>query len=88
MSQNEPSNHDGFVKSPSAALRFTFVAAAYHPSTPHSSVPLGAGLRAGSRETRCKAHKSRGVRRTWVVRRNDEGCRATPQMDFLRSHQS
>ncbi|MFH0801891.1 MAG: hypothetical protein V2A78_05830, partial [bacterium] len=26
-----------FVKSPSAALRFTFVAAAYHPSTPHSS---------------------------------------------------
>ncbi|MCX5909176.1 MAG: hypothetical protein NTY64_18900 [Deltaproteobacteria bacterium] len=28
---------DGFVKSPSAALRFTFVAAAYHPSTPHSS---------------------------------------------------
>jgi hypothetical protein len=30
-------NPDGFVKSPSAALRFTFVAAAYHPSTPHSS---------------------------------------------------
>ncbi len=29
--------YDGFVKSPSAALRFTFVAAAYHPSTPHSS---------------------------------------------------
>jgi hypothetical protein len=28
---------DGFVKSPSAALRFTFVVAAYHPSTPHSS---------------------------------------------------
>ncbi|MCX5908371.1 MAG: hypothetical protein NTY64_14595 [Deltaproteobacteria bacterium] len=28
---------DGFVKSPSAALRFTFVAAAYLPSTPHSS---------------------------------------------------
>ncbi|MCX5910144.1 MAG: hypothetical protein NTY64_23955 [Deltaproteobacteria bacterium] len=28
---------DGFVKSPSAALRFTFVAAAYHRSTPHSS---------------------------------------------------
>jgi len=28
---------DGFVKSPSAALRFTFVAAAYRPSTPHSS---------------------------------------------------
>ncbi len=32
---------DGFVKSPSvplkAGLRFTFVAAAYHPSTPHSS---------------------------------------------------
>jgi len=27
---------DGFVKSPSAALRFTFVVAAYHPSTPHS----------------------------------------------------
>ncbi|MCX5907832.1 MAG: hypothetical protein NTY64_11790 [Deltaproteobacteria bacterium] len=27
---------EGFVKSPSAALRFTFVAAAYHPSTPHS----------------------------------------------------
>jgi hypothetical protein len=25
------------VKSPSAALRFTFVAAAYHPCTPHSS---------------------------------------------------
>ncbi|MCX5907763.1 MAG: hypothetical protein NTY64_11415 [Deltaproteobacteria bacterium] len=30
-------NFDGFVKSPSAALRFTFVAAAYHPSTPHFS---------------------------------------------------
>jgi hypothetical protein len=30
-------NIDGFVKSPSAALRFTFVVAAYHPSTPHSS---------------------------------------------------
>ncbi|MCX5907550.1 MAG: hypothetical protein NTY64_10270 [Deltaproteobacteria bacterium] len=30
-------NFDGFVKSPSAALRFTFVVAAYHPSTPHSS---------------------------------------------------
>jgi len=30
-------NFDGFVKSPSAALRFTFVAAAYHPSMPHSS---------------------------------------------------
>ncbi|MCX5906121.1 MAG: hypothetical protein NTY64_02755 [Deltaproteobacteria bacterium] len=28
---------DGFVKSPSGALRFTFVASAYHPSTPHSS---------------------------------------------------
>ncbi|MCX5906620.1 MAG: hypothetical protein NTY64_05380 [Deltaproteobacteria bacterium] len=28
---------DGFVKSPYAALRFTFVAAAYPPSTPHSS---------------------------------------------------
>jgi hypothetical protein len=27
---------DGFVKSPSAALRFTFVAAAYPVSTPHS----------------------------------------------------
>ncbi|MCX5909461.1 MAG: hypothetical protein NTY64_20400, partial [Deltaproteobacteria bacterium] len=40
---------DGFVKSPSAASRFTFVATAYHPSTPHSSVPLRAGLRAGSR---------------------------------------
>ncbi|MCX5908095.1 MAG: hypothetical protein NTY64_13175, partial [Deltaproteobacteria bacterium] len=39
---------DGFVKSPSAALRFTFVAAAYHPSTPHSGgfarrVPRNAG---------------------------------------------
>ncbi|MCX5909578.1 MAG: hypothetical protein NTY64_21005 [Deltaproteobacteria bacterium] len=30
-------NIDGFVKSPSAALRFTFVAAAYNLSTPHSS---------------------------------------------------
>ena len=30
-------NFDAFVKSPSAALRFTFVIAAYHPSTPHSS---------------------------------------------------
>jgi len=30
-------NPDGFVKSPSAALHFTFVAAAYPPSTPHSS---------------------------------------------------
>ncbi|MCX5906280.1 MAG: hypothetical protein NTY64_03590 [Deltaproteobacteria bacterium] len=30
-------NVDGSVKSPSAALRFTFVAAAYHPGTPHSS---------------------------------------------------
>jgi hypothetical protein len=29
--------YDGFVKSPSAALRFIFVAAAYHPSTHHSS---------------------------------------------------
>jgi hypothetical protein len=28
---------DGCVKSPSAALRFTFVAAAYHISTPHFS---------------------------------------------------
>jgi len=28
---------DGFVKSPSAALRFTFVVAAYLVSTPHSS---------------------------------------------------
>ena len=33
-------------------MRFTFVAAAYHPCTPHASVPLGAGLRAWSRETR------------------------------------
>jgi 5-methylcytosine-specific restriction enzyme A len=24
--------------------------------------------------------------RAWVVRRNGEGCRATPPMDFLRSH--
>jgi hypothetical protein len=30
-------NSDGFVKSPSAALRFTFVVAAYLVSTPHSS---------------------------------------------------
>jgi hypothetical protein len=29
-------NFDGFVKSPSAALRLTSVAAAYPPSTPHS----------------------------------------------------
>ncbi|MCX5907914.1 MAG: hypothetical protein NTY64_12210, partial [Deltaproteobacteria bacterium] len=41
-------NLDGFVKSPSAVLRFTFVAAAYHPSTPHSGgfarrVPRNAG---------------------------------------------
>jgi len=28
---------DGFVKSPSAALRFTFVVAAYLVSTPHFS---------------------------------------------------
>ncbi|MCX5907200.1 MAG: hypothetical protein NTY64_08425 [Deltaproteobacteria bacterium] len=28
---------DGCVKSPSAALRFTFVVAAYFVSTPHSS---------------------------------------------------
>jgi hypothetical protein len=28
---------DGFVKSPSAALRFTFIVAAYFFSTPHSS---------------------------------------------------
>jgi len=28
---------DGFVKIPSAALRFTFVVAAYLVSTPHSS---------------------------------------------------
>ncbi|MCX5909011.1 MAG: hypothetical protein NTY64_18020 [Deltaproteobacteria bacterium] len=28
---------DGFVKSPSAALRFTFVVAAYFVSTPRSS---------------------------------------------------
>ncbi|MCX5905949.1 MAG: hypothetical protein NTY64_01835 [Deltaproteobacteria bacterium] len=39
---------DGFAKSPSAALRFILVAAAYHPSTPHSSgfarrVPRNAG---------------------------------------------
>jgi hypothetical protein len=27
---------DGFIKSPSAALRFTFVVAAYLVSTPHS----------------------------------------------------
>ncbi|MCX5908008.1 MAG: hypothetical protein NTY64_12715 [Deltaproteobacteria bacterium] len=32
----DPPNIDDFVKSPSAALRFTFVAAAYHPSTPHA----------------------------------------------------
>ncbi|MCX5908145.1 MAG: hypothetical protein NTY64_13435 [Deltaproteobacteria bacterium] len=31
-------NIDGFAKSPSAALRFTFVAAAYYPSTRYSSV--------------------------------------------------
>ncbi|MCX5907169.1 MAG: hypothetical protein NTY64_08265, partial [Deltaproteobacteria bacterium] len=41
-------NLDGFVTSPSAALRFTFVAAAYPPSTPHSGglarrVPRNAG---------------------------------------------
>jgi len=30
-------NIDGFVKSPSAALRFTFVVVAYLVSTPHSS---------------------------------------------------
>jgi hypothetical protein len=30
-------NLDGFVKSPFAALRFTFVVAAYLLSTPHSS---------------------------------------------------
>jgi hypothetical protein len=41
-------NIDGFVKSPSAALRFTFVAAAYHLSTPPSEgfarrVPRTAG---------------------------------------------
>ncbi|MCX5909049.1 MAG: hypothetical protein NTY64_18225, partial [Deltaproteobacteria bacterium] len=41
-------NSDGFVKSPSAALRFTFVVAAYFVSTPHSSgfarrVPRNAG---------------------------------------------
>ncbi|MCX5908854.1 MAG: hypothetical protein NTY64_17180 [Deltaproteobacteria bacterium] len=39
---------DGFAKSPSAALRFTFVATAYQPSTPPSSgfarrVPRNAG---------------------------------------------
>ena len=32
-----PQNPDGFEKSPSAALRFTFVVAAYLASTPHSS---------------------------------------------------
>jgi len=32
-----PTKLDGFVKSPSAALRFTFVVAAYLLSTPHSS---------------------------------------------------
>jgi len=32
-----PIKQDGFVKSPSAALRFTFVVAAYCVSTPHSS---------------------------------------------------
>jgi hypothetical protein len=37
---------DGFVKSPCPALRFTFVVAEYLVSTPHSSVSLGAGLRA------------------------------------------
>ncbi|MCX5910183.1 MAG: hypothetical protein NTY64_24180 [Deltaproteobacteria bacterium] len=47
MTGEEPKN-DGFVKSPSAALRFTFVVAAYHLSTPHSSgfarrVPRNAG---------------------------------------------
>ncbi|MCX5905662.1 MAG: hypothetical protein NTY64_00315 [Deltaproteobacteria bacterium] len=30
-------NLDGFVKSPSAVLRFTFVVAAYDPSRPYSS---------------------------------------------------
>jgi hypothetical protein len=40
--------YDGFVKSPSVALRFPFVAAAYHPSTPLSGgfarrVPRNAG---------------------------------------------
>jgi len=33
----EITNSDGFVKSPSAALRFTFVVAAYLVSTPLSS---------------------------------------------------
>ena len=33
----KPLRFDGFVKSPSAALPFTFVAAAYQPSTPHTS---------------------------------------------------
>ncbi|MCX5909085.1 MAG: hypothetical protein NTY64_18430 [Deltaproteobacteria bacterium] len=50
------SKNDDFVKSPSvplgAGLHFTFVVAAYLVSTPRSSVPLGAGLRAFSRETR------------------------------------
>ncbi len=35
--QKEKRLVDGFVKSPSAALSFTFVAAACHPSMPHSS---------------------------------------------------
>jgi hypothetical protein len=34
---NVSSNIAGFVKSPSAALRFTFVVVAYLVSTPHSS---------------------------------------------------
>ena len=37
FSSNRPMNFDGFVKSPSAALRFTFVVAAYLVSRPHSS---------------------------------------------------
>ncbi len=36
-SWDRESKHDGFVKGPSAALRFTFVAAAYLISTPHFS---------------------------------------------------
>jgi len=35
--QSRKKKFDGFVKSPSAALRFTCVVAAYLVSTPHSS---------------------------------------------------
>jgi len=34
--------------------------------------------------SRGKAHKSRGMRRTFFVRCNDEGCRATKHMEILR----